>query len=186
MDKVTNLFNQNKEVKEHKDNEDTMEFPEMVRKLNYPLETHNVQTEDGYVLTLFRIPGKKFEEETSYIDRTRQPVLFQHGLLDSSDGWICNSEANCPPYILANLGFDVWLSNSRGNKHSKMHTKFSPSSFEFWSFSFHEMGIYDIPAILDYITMIINRNQKIIYIWSFPSYCMMFAGLSQKLEYLIM
>ena len=38
---------------------------------------------------------------------TRQAVFFQHGLFDSSDGWICNYEKNCLPFIFVNRGFDV-------------------------------------------------------------------------------
>lgn len=35
-------------------------------------------TEDGYILTLYRIPGPK----------GAQPVLIQHGLLSSSADWV--------------------------------------------------------------------------------------------------
>jgi len=45
----------------------------MIRKAGYPVETHTVQTEDGYLLTLYRIPRQN-----------GAPVLLQHGLLTSS------------------------------------------------------------------------------------------------------
>ena len=45
----------------------------MIRKAGYPVETHIVQTEDGYLLTLYRIPRQN-----------GAPVLLQHGLLTSS------------------------------------------------------------------------------------------------------
>jgi lysosomal acid lipase/cholesteryl ester hydrolase len=47
-------------------------------------------------------------------------------LLDSSDTWIINDEDKAPGFILANLDFDVWLGNSRGNKHSRKHIKYNP------------------------------------------------------------
>lgn len=38
------------------------------------------------------------------------------------------------------------------------------SDSEFWNFSFHEMGIHDIPAILSYITNVTKAEKQIIYI----------------------
>ena len=64
------------------------------------------------ILQIFRIPGAK--NEPNYKATPKQPVYFQHGLLDSSDGWVCNEESRCLPYIMANEGYDVWLGNSRG------------------------------------------------------------------------
>jgi pimeloyl-ACP methyl ester carboxylesterase len=103
--------------------------------------------------------------------------------LDSSDGWVCNSEEKCLPFILANQNYDIWLSNSRGNKHSRYHKYYDPTNSEFWSFSFHEMGLIDLPAILDYISKINLSNEKIIYVGHSQGTCMLFAALTQKLEY---
>jgi len=37
---------------------------------------------------------------------------------------------------MANLGYDVWLGNSRGNHHSRNHTTLDPDkSKQFWDFS---------------------------------------------------
>ena len=52
--------------------------PEFIRKDGYPSESHEIETEDGYLLTVHRIPGK--EGST--------PVFLQHGLLESSADWI--------------------------------------------------------------------------------------------------
>ena len=57
-------------------------------------------------LQLFRILNKN--DIDNKIDcNNKQPVFFQHGLLDSSDAWICNYEKNCLPYIMCKKGFDV-------------------------------------------------------------------------------
>ena len=77
-----------------------------------PSKKHEVITADGYILQIFQIPGAK--NEPNYKATPKQPVYFQHGLLDSSDGWVCNEESRCLPYIMANEGYDVWLGNSRG------------------------------------------------------------------------
>jgi len=52
--------------------------PEMIRKAGYPAESHVIMTEDGYLLTLHRIPG----------GNNSLPVLLQHGFLGSSADWI--------------------------------------------------------------------------------------------------
>jgi pimeloyl-ACP methyl ester carboxylesterase len=109
--------------------------------------------------------------------------LIQHGLLDSSDGWVCNTEDNCIPFILANKGFDIWLSNSRGNKHSKHHKTISPLSREFWAFSFHEMGTIDLPAIIDYILKNNTISQKIIYIGHSQGTSLLFSGITMLPNY---
>ena len=69
----------------------------MATKYGYPIETHNVTTDDGYILTLFRIPAASNMGKLSYSSTTAarrtygKPVVFcQHGLLDSSWTWLSN------------------------------------------------------------------------------------------------
>ncbi len=146
------------------------------------MEIHKVETNDGYSLKIFRIPGAKNQNNYKTYNN-KQPILIQHGLLDSSDGWICNTEEKCIPFILANNGFDVWLSNSRGNKHSKHHKIFSPLSREFWAFSFHEMGTLDLPAIIDYILKQNSFSKKIIYIGHSQGTCMLLSAITMLPNY---
>ena len=120
---------------------------EIIASKGFRVQKHYIKTEDGYTLVIFRIPGIKSCLDSS----SKPPVLFQHGIFDSSDGWVCNGVEHSIPFIFAKNNFDVWISNSRGNKYCKEHEKFDNKSFEFWQFSFHEMGIYDIPAIINYL-----------------------------------
>jgi gastric triacylglycerol lipase len=95
-----------------------------------------VITEDGYILTVFRIQRKN-----TLIKEGLKPIILQHGLLDSSDTWIINDEDKAPGMMLANRGYDIWLGNSRGNKHSRNHTKYNPNkNKEFWEFTFQHMA----------------------------------------------
>ncbi|KAL6431798.1 hypothetical protein ACFW04_007357 [Cataglyphis niger] len=116
--------------------------PEMIRKAGYRAEAHVIMTEDGYLLTLHRIPG----------DNDSPPVLLQHGFLSNSAHWIILGKDKALPYLLADQGYDVWLGNFRGNTYSRAHISLSPSDSTFWDFSFNEMGIYDLPAMITFIT----------------------------------
>lgn len=65
----------------------------MIRAAGYPAESHTVTTEDGYILTMHRIPhGKKNGTGTS----GKKRVLFlQHGLFGTSADWLLNSVDKC-------------------------------------------------------------------------------------------
>lgn len=54
-------------------------------------------------------------------------------------------------YYLSDLGFDVWLGNSRGNRYSNKHISMNDTNNMFWKFSFHEIGTIDLPETIDYI-----------------------------------
>ncbi|XP_023955273.2 lipase 3-like [Bicyclus anynana] len=119
----------------------------LVRKYGYPCEIHRVYTEDKYVLELHRIPYGK--HNTS---REHRPVVFlQHGLLSTSAEWVLMGTDKGLGYILAEAGYDVWMGNARGNTYSRRHISIKPSSSSFWKFSWHEIGYYDIPAMIDYV-----------------------------------
>lgn len=63
-------------------------------------------------------------------------------------------------FLLADSGYDVWFMNQRGNFYSRHHLTLSPdrNRAAFWNFSFHEHGIYDAPASIDYILNITGQN----------------------------
>ncbi|KAL9925373.1 lipase 3-like [Glossina fuscipes] len=114
--------------------------PKLIRKYGYPSETHTVFTKDGYILEMHRIPKKG-----------AQPVLLMHGILDTSATWVLMGPKSGLGYVLSDLGYDVWMGNARGNRYSKNHTSLNSDYVEFWDFTFHEMGKYDLPANIDYI-----------------------------------
>ncbi|GLH01221.1 Lipase 3 [Gryllus bimaculatus] len=90
-----------------------------------------------------------------------RPVIFlQHGLLGSSYDWIVAGPDKGLAYLLADAGYDVWMGNARGNTYSRAHVYLptEPSS-PFWDFSFHEMGIYDLPAVIDYVLNTTGASQ---------------------------
>lgn len=43
------------------------------------------------------------------------------------------------------------MANVRGNTYSRKHVRYTHSQAKYWDFTFHEMGVYDIPKTIDYI-----------------------------------
>ncbi|XP_059972593.1 lipase member K isoform X1 [Mesoplodon densirostris] len=54
-------------------------------------------------------------------------------------------------YPRTDVGYDVWMGNSRGNIWSRRHVKLSTTSAEYWAFSLDEMAKYDLPATINFI-----------------------------------
>lgn len=117
---------------------------QLVASAGYEGEAHQVETEDGYILKVHRIlpknqRGRKF------------PVFLMHGLIATSADYILTGPKLALGYYLADNGYDVWMGNVRGNKHSENHRTLSKKSREFWDFSWHEIGFYDVPAMIDLV-----------------------------------
>lgn len=151
--------------------------PAMIASNGYDCETHSVVSQ-GHVLTIHRIPRPKKGGPTP-----NNTVILQHGLFDSSANFIINGPEKSLGYVLADAGYDVWISNTRGNRYSREHLKYKTNTKEFWNFSFDEIARYDMPAIIDYILKIKGSDTKIGYIGHSMGTTIMFAMLSLRPEY---
>lgn len=92
-----------------------------------------ITTNDGYILTIHRIPHGKDNNSNSQ-ESAKKVFFLQHGLLCSSADWVVNPPNGSLGFMLADAGFDVWLGNSRGNTYSKKHKIYPTDSDEFWRF----------------------------------------------------
>ncbi|XP_037912093.1 lipase 3-like isoform X3 [Hermetia illucens] len=168
---------------------------EIATRHGYPAEAHTVTTEDGYLLTMHRIPCGRIGCHQKGGRGRGQPVFLQHGLLSSSADWVISGPGKALAYILADAGYDVWLGNARGNTYSRRHVSMSNSDSRYWDFSWHEMAVYDIPAEIDYIYDIKaeesymnylddrGSSDDLLYIGHSMGTTMAFALLSSRPEY---
>ena len=146
-----------------------IEIPIYKKKIldaGYSFEEHKIKTEDGYILTAWRIP-KKINEKNNP-NQKKKPIILQHGLIDSSYTWLILDKENSLPFTLVDNGYDVWLTNTRGNavcyEHENNEEFDSSDAYsKYWDFSFHEMAIYDLPANVNYIKMV-SGFDKVSYI----------------------
>ncbi|XP_053674947.1 lipase 1-like [Anopheles nili] len=118
---------------------------ELIQKYGYRGRAYTVTTADGYELGVHRLQRKGGR------DPNLLPVLIVHGLLGSSADWVLIGPDAAIGYLLADAGHDVWLGNTRGNRYSRRHFQMSPDDVAFWNFSWHEKGMYDVPAMIDFI-----------------------------------
>lgn len=133
-----------------------LSFKEICDNYGFKFEQHVTATEDGYILTLFRIPGMQRESQRHSSKVIKSPLYFQHGIADSADAFVMNTAEKSPALIAAQLGYDVWLGNCRGNKYSREHEKLDPdeSAKEFFDFTFVDMARQDIVSMVNYIKAI--------------------------------
>ncbi|XAR63892.1 Triacylglycerol lipase [Bertholletia excelsa] len=121
-------------------NTDARTCRDVITELGYPYEAIHVVTTDGYVLLLERIPRRD----------SRKVVYLQHGILDSSMGWVSNGVVGSPAFAAFDQGYDVFLGNFRGLV-SREHIDKNISSKQYWHYSINEHGTEDIPAMIEKI-----------------------------------
>lgn len=137
------------------------------RRVGLDVETFKVQTEDGFVLTLWHVYNPReytprSPEERAYraprvfydqkdpasfpSSNRRYPVLLIPGLLQSA-GAYCANDDDSLAFFLCKSGYDVWLGNNRCGFHPE-HTTLSYSDPRMWAWNIRHMGVFDLPALV--------------------------------------
>ena len=106
-------------------------------------------------------------------------------MLDSADSWIVNYAEKSPAFIAARAGYDVWLGNLRGNKHSNEHEflDIKEDAQEFFDFSINEHYRIDLVSMIDYIRSVNLDNEKIAYIGHSMGTTIMFRLAAERPAY---
>lgn len=146
-----------------------------VKNAGYRGEFHKVKTEDGYILKVHRVLPKLHSVH-------KGSAFLMHGLFRNSSDYLASGAKIALAYYLADHGYDVWLGNARGTKYGNEHEKHSPNSKEFWKFSFHEIGLYDVSAMLNFM-LDHTKESKTFYVGHSQGTCSLLALLSSLPHY---
>ncbi|XP_025831745.1 lipase 3-like [Agrilus planipennis] len=130
----------------------------IIQSRGYPVEVHKVITEDGYILTMHRIPN------TRHPRRKRYPIFLQHGLIATSANFATQSRNVSMAFILSDAGYDIWMGNYRGTTYSQEHVRLTVRDNEYWNHSLDHLGLMDIPAMLNKIAEVTGKKGETIVI----------------------
>ncbi|KAL2713861.1 lipase 3 [Vespula squamosa] len=155
-----------------------LDFIGLVQRHGYPAEEHKVTTDDGYILTMHRIPNSPLSDK----NKKKRVVFMQHGMTASSDSWVLLEPKKDLPILLADSGYDVWLGNFRGNTYCRSHINLTTDDPKFWEFSYHDIGLYDTPRYIDYI-LNYTGSKKLFYIGHSMGTSVSYVMLSMKPSY---
>ncbi|TVY84889.1 Sterol esterase [Lachnellula suecica] len=137
------------------------------RRVGLDVEELKVQTEDGFIITLWHVynpleftpmtdaqraargPDIFTDSGPSRPGRPKQkpkfPILMVHGLLQSS-GAYCTNDDDSLAFYLCKQGYDVWLGNNRCGFKPE-HTLLSYADPRMWAWNIRQMGVMDLPAL---------------------------------------
>lgn len=156
-----------------------MPVPDLIRYWGYGVEEHWVTTEDGYIQGVHRIISTKHKNTGP------KPAIFMmHCLVCSSAIWVFGPPQKSLGFLMADLGYDVWLGNARGNTYSRNHTYLDPDhdKVEFWDFDWHETALYDVTSAIDHI-LATTGQEKVLYVGHSMGCTEFLTTMSMRPEY---
>ncbi|KAL6724278.1 hypothetical protein Aduo_019179 [Ancylostoma duodenale] len=172
---LANIFNPAHLVR----NEETfMKVPQLISHFGYMFEEHYVTTEDGYILTVHRIPVGRDDRPAPHSPQRRPPVLLMHCLLCDSSVFVLNLPTQSLGFVLADAGFDVWMANTRGNEYGKNHSRLSVRDKAFWNFTWYHHSRYDLKNTVEYV-IDVTKQEDIYYVGHSQGTLIMFARLAE-------
>lgn len=95
----------------------------------------------------------------------------------AGDSWFLNTKEQSLGFILADHGFDVWVGNVRGTRWSHGHISLKTRSKAFWDWSWEELALYDLAAMIGYIYQ--TAGSKVFVVGHSQGTIMSFAAFTQ-------
>ncbi len=124
----------------------------------YPLETYPVETTDGFILRLYRIPYG-VSNSTNPTTKDKPVVLLHHGVTLASSSFTCLDPNSSMAFYLADAGFDVWMLNTRGNTYSRGNRHYRSTDSAYWYQSMDELALIDLPTQIDEVLRLTGQRQ---------------------------
>lgn len=125
--------------------------------LGLEMYTFKLTTKDGFVIVL-----KHLVDPNRHYDGNSKPVLFIHGLLQSSGAFFTAGRKSLAYQMLQN-GYDIWLGNNRCG-FNPQHTEYKPSDPRMWNWDLTEMYKYDLTCMIDQVLKITCYQGKIVLV----------------------
>jgi len=155
----------------------SLTITELITIRGFVAEEHVIKTTDGYYLKIHRLYDARFSAK---VRRDRTIAVF-HGMAANSAHFVINSKLDRTvpnnkladeyddslAHSLALRGYDVWLTNVRGNFFTLKHEQMRFTDSAFWDFGLDEMIEHDVPALFDYILEQTGSGKQI-FRWLLP------------------
>ena len=132
-----------------------------IEGINFEWQSYPVTTSSGYEIVMFRITA---DPTGAPLVPTKGPLLLLHGMFSDPTDFFSRTDETTPglPIQLAQAGYDVWIGCTRGREytlnHATMDRTLPEQKFEYWNFSFEDIGREDVTTMVD--SIIVMRNQK--------------------------
>lgn len=121
---------------------------------DYSCQEFVAQTSDGFLLGVQRMWRPELISEA----KKGEPVLLFHGILTGGDVWVLNPPGEGLGFMLADAGYDVWITNYRSSNFSYGHLSYKRSDKGFWDWSVDNLASEDLISSLQLVHSKTNRK----------------------------
>lgn len=190
----------------------TRNASEIIKSRGFEAQEFDIVTRDGYILTIQRIinpliaPEDRYKLKPVILQHSLVASSVQY-IIDSpnvrpeirskrinpahvmddmnvnlNDMIDTQEHPNALGFYMANRGYDVFMTNVRGNPYGRRHINMTSLNTKFWAFSFDHHIKYDLPDSIDAIQKLTNKT-KLGFVGFSQGNLMMFGLLADRPEY---